>query len=189
MSNSLHKAARDVLNAWDHYGTAECLRGWIDIMRDALAADIGPEPAMVRSLRNVAQHYRNLGEELADSTPARVSVAWTARERRVVAFALRRFAAAARDRADAATHDQNERWFGSEAHNRMLDDARDAESALSKLAAPTALPEQAREAMRMAVETLRTAVDLNRGGLTMNTDEMQYARDAINALRAQLEGA
>ena len=37
MSVTLDKAARDVLSAWDHYGTAECLRGWIDIMREALA--------------------------------------------------------------------------------------------------------------------------------------------------------
>ena len=44
MIDALHKAARDILSAWDHYGTAECLRGWIDLMRDALAADIGPEP-------------------------------------------------------------------------------------------------------------------------------------------------
>jgi hypothetical protein len=40
----LHKAARDVLSAWDHYGTAECLRGWIDRLRDALATDL-PAPS------------------------------------------------------------------------------------------------------------------------------------------------
>ena len=41
MSIKLNKAARDVLNAWDHYGTAECLRGWIDIMRAALETPQG----------------------------------------------------------------------------------------------------------------------------------------------------
>jgi hypothetical protein len=37
-SAPLHNAARNVLMAWDMYGTAECLRGWIDIMRDTLNA-------------------------------------------------------------------------------------------------------------------------------------------------------
>jgi hypothetical protein len=75
MSDAVHKAARDVLSAWDHYGTAECLRGWIDRLRDALATDIGPEPAMVRAIRNVTQHYRNLNAELAAPTPEREPVA------------------------------------------------------------------------------------------------------------------
>jgi hypothetical protein len=45
----LHKAARNVLNAWDHYGTAECLRGWIDVMRSALA-EAPPAPGCIDSL-------------------------------------------------------------------------------------------------------------------------------------------
>ena len=51
MSVTLDKAARDVLSAWDHYGTAECLRGWIDIMREALAqheAESEAEPVALR---------------------------------------------------------------------------------------------------------------------------------------------
>ena len=34
--DKLREAARNALKAWDTYGTAECLRGWIDIMRAAL---------------------------------------------------------------------------------------------------------------------------------------------------------
>lgn len=35
---NLHTAATKLLSAWDSYGTPECLRGWIDILRDALNA-------------------------------------------------------------------------------------------------------------------------------------------------------
>jgi len=43
--HDLHKAALDVLSAWAHYGTAECLRGWIDRMRDAVANIPPPAPS------------------------------------------------------------------------------------------------------------------------------------------------
>lgn len=33
---AVRDAAISVLEAWDRYGTAECLRGWIDILRKAL---------------------------------------------------------------------------------------------------------------------------------------------------------
>ena len=41
----------------------------------AIAADIGPEPAMVRAIRNVTQHYRNLNAEFADPTPDEIRAA------------------------------------------------------------------------------------------------------------------
>jgi hypothetical protein len=42
----------------------------------AIAADIGPEPAMVRAIRNVTQHYRNLNAEFADPTPEPIAWDW-----------------------------------------------------------------------------------------------------------------
>jgi hypothetical protein len=75
-SAPLHNAARNVLMAWDMYGTAECLRGWIDIMRDTLnappchAASNAPDhrEAMrqaIEALRN-AHAYSVTHEEFED---------------------------------------------------------------------------------------------------------------------------
>ena len=41
--SDLRKAAQDVVDAWKIYGTAESLRGWMDILEAALAQE--PEPA------------------------------------------------------------------------------------------------------------------------------------------------
>jgi len=45
----LRKAASNVLNACDNYGTAECLRGWIDMLRNALS-EASPAPGCIDSL-------------------------------------------------------------------------------------------------------------------------------------------
>lgn len=62
MSDALRQAAQAALDAWDRYETHECLRGWMDMLRAALA-----EPAPTQA-EPVAWLYRT------DANPTKWSV-------------------------------------------------------------------------------------------------------------------